>query len=363
VADDIAPLLDAYDADFKLHEGLAEKLKALLEELIETKALRVHSVTARVKDREDFEKKVRGAQPGYAALCDVTDVIGLRVITHFPDEVDAVAQVIEDEFDIDVDNSTDKRATIDPDRFGYASLHYVATLPLERLLTEWKKYRECVFEIQIRSILQHAWAEIEHDLGYKSPEAIPRHIRRRFARLAGVLELADDEFKAIRDELAAYGHRLEADLKKTPETVFIDQDSILTYIQTSPRVADLDRRMADALGAAIDGEILTHWTEMRAKAAILVGFSTIAALDNWLTANGEFVVAFGKTLASGALTPLPAGVSVDYASHACAALPLSVEHVSAYLSAAGYSSKAAQPIINAIQEAAKTRPLPQPPTP
>jgi putative GTP pyrophosphokinase len=223
-----------------------------------------------------------------------------------------------------------------------------------------------VFEIQIRSILQHAWAEIEHDLGYKSAEAIPRHIRRRFARLAGVLELADDEFGAIRDDLAAYANRLTSDVQEKPESVFIDRDSLETYIRTSERVADLDRRLAEACDVEVDSDVGANWTEVRARAAAFVGFSTISALDNWLERHGDFVIAFGKTFTSPGGKFVP-GASAAYALHVCAGLPSSVDRVSRYLETAGYEGAAAlsdraQRIIDAVQEAARTHPLPNPPT-
>lgn len=54
------------------------------------------------------------------------------------------------------------------------------------------------FEVQMRSILQHAWANMNHDTGYKSGVEIPRVYMRNMSRLAGMLELVDDEFSRIR---------------------------------------------------------------------------------------------------------------------------------------------------------------------
>lgn len=83
---------------------------------------------------------------------------------------------------------------MEPDRFGYCSVHYVVEMSQKRLnLYEHQAYEGLKCEIQIRSVLQHAWAEIEHDLGYKSEIAIPKRIRRNFSRLAGLLEIADKE--------------------------------------------------------------------------------------------------------------------------------------------------------------------------
>ncbi|MCQ5042062.1 hypothetical protein NE654_13385, partial [Akkermansia muciniphila] len=73
----------------------------------------------------------------------------------------------ENEFIIDRDISIDKRKSLDPKRFGYRSLHYVVHIdPKYVKAQEYHKYHNLKLEIQISSILQYTWAEIEHDLGY-----------------------------------------------------------------------------------------------------------------------------------------------------------------------------------------------------
>ncbi|MBT7630134.1 MAG: hypothetical protein HN597_10600 [Desulfobacula sp.] len=83
----------------------------------------------------------------------------------------------------------------------YASIHYLIRLTDDRTkLLEYKRFKNLIAEIQVRTILQHAWAEIEHDIQYKSIDTIPVEIHRRFMSLAGMLEIADREFQAIQDE-------------------------------------------------------------------------------------------------------------------------------------------------------------------
>jgi ppGpp synthetase/RelA/SpoT-type nucleotidyltranferase len=78
------------------------------------------------------------------------------------------------------------------ERFGYQSIHYLVQVSEARVaLAEYARYRAMIAEIQVRTILQHAWAEIEHDIQYKSSVAMPSVIRRRFMSLAGLLEIAD----------------------------------------------------------------------------------------------------------------------------------------------------------------------------
>jgi putative GTP pyrophosphokinase len=104
----------------------------------------------------------------------VTDLVGARVITYFADDVDRVARIIRnlDNFEIDPRNSVDKRRALQADQFGYQSLHLVALLSKRRIFTENREFEGLKIEIQIRSLLQHTWAEIEHAY-YKAERTLP----------------------------------------------------------------------------------------------------------------------------------------------------------------------------------------------
>ena len=198
-------LTTEYAADIESYRRMSATVAELLSRVLVGERIVVHSITHRCKAIESLEKKVGRSDKAYASLSQITDLAGVRVITYFASDVDKVARIVEREFEIDTPNSIDKRASLDPDRFGYQSLHYVASLNAPRgALIEYRDFSGKKFELQIRSILQHAWAEIEHDLGYKSASGVPREIRRRFARVAGLLEIADDEFSSLREELQRY---------------------------------------------------------------------------------------------------------------------------------------------------------------
>ncbi|HEV7673377.1 MAG TPA: RelA/SpoT domain-containing protein [Candidatus Angelobacter sp.] len=170
-------ILKEYDAGISLFGDFKASCQRLVAELLRLEGVTVHSVHARVKERPKLQEKLGREGKNYRSLKDVTDIIGVRVITHFEDEVDKIGALIEREFVIDTDKSVDKRKLLDPDRFGYLSLHYICSLSQDRIrLAENRRFRELACEIQIRSILQHAWAEIEHDLGYKSGHGIPSPI-------------------------------------------------------------------------------------------------------------------------------------------------------------------------------------------
>ena len=186
-----------------------------------------------MKDPESLKKKIYIIEKNYdKALHEITDLAGVRVITYFPKDIDKIVGIIEKEFKIDPEKSIDKRKTSDPSIFGYASVHLVVEFSLERVkLSEYSLFKDMKCEIQVRTILQHAWAEIEHDIVYKSTEDIPFELRRRFSSLAGMLEVADREFESIRQDEMKVRKRIEVTIEKDNIDIPINLDSIRFYLE------------------------------------------------------------------------------------------------------------------------------------
>ncbi len=103
-------------------------------------------------------------------------------------------------------------------------------------LTEYSSYSNIKFEIQIRSILQHSWAEIEHDLGYKGEFEIPDIAKRTFYRLSALLEIADVEFVRLKEIILRYEKEVTAEIVKDKTEVPIDKASLLAYIHQSEEI-------------------------------------------------------------------------------------------------------------------------------
>jgi putative GTP pyrophosphokinase len=198
--------ISAYLRVQPFYEDLAGVIARLIQECLKKRRVKVHSVQHRAKDAGSFGRKAAipsEVDPERAKyndpLRDITDLAGVRVITHFPGTLTDIDQLLSDEFDI-LERSDKGVELIEDDKFGYQSIHYLVRLKPERVrLAEYERYEQAVAEVQVRTILQHAWAEIEHDIQYKSSKAIPSEIRRRFMALAGMLEIADREFQAIQD--------------------------------------------------------------------------------------------------------------------------------------------------------------------
>lgn len=189
---------------------VAEATGRVIEQAIKSRGIQVHSVQFRSKAPASFGRKASKPsdedplQPKYRnPLQEITDLSATRIITFFPKTIEKIDAVLQEEFEI-LERSDKAEDLLEEERFGYQSVHYLVRLSKARAgLAEYQRFAGATTEVQVRTILQHAWAEIEHDIQYKSSAAIPRDIRRRFMALAGMLELADREFQAIQDQDAA----------------------------------------------------------------------------------------------------------------------------------------------------------------
>jgi putative GTP pyrophosphokinase len=225
-------ILNKYSEDINLYSSCRERIVLLIKDLLGESKIQVHTIESRTKDLDSLSKKI-DKKDKYLDLKEITDLVGIRVITYLESDVDKIDNIIRKEFEIDEDNSIDKRK-LETNQFGYRSLHIVANLNRKRCqLSEYKKYDSIKFEIQIRSILQHAWAEIEHDLGYKGKSALPETQVRNFNRLAALLETADIEFDRLKDSLTKYENEVPELINSEPEKVTINQDSLRSFTLSS----------------------------------------------------------------------------------------------------------------------------------
>ena len=275
------------------YEQYTTKLHELVDYLIEESDIQIHSVSSRTKDTDNLYEKIKRKGDKYNKLSDITDLSGIRIICYLSDQVDKVADIIEKNFIILNELSIDKRKTLDPDKFGYLSLHFVVKLSEDRSkLLEYKRFKDFYCEIQIRSILQHAWAEIEHDLGYKSTIEIPRDVQRRFYRLAGLLELADDEFNRIKSEVEQYSAEIDANILKKPEEILIDKVSLKHFIINSQIVKHLDEIIASNANSRLHENVYDLSGYIRQIAYFNI--KTIDDLEKTIENNKEKIISFTK---------------------------------------------------------------------
>ncbi|CAM3840175.1 GTP pyrophosphokinase family protein [Deinococcus frigens] len=351
------PLVTAYQAREVQYAALRDVALAHTTQLIGEAGLKIHNITGRLKRPASLADKLRRKPGRYRTLEDVTDLVAVRVITYFESDVAAVSRLLEAHHEINWEHSVDKSMMHDPDRFGYMGVHYVVKVPpgIEQFTPHISEPPQH-YEVQIRSILQHAWAEIEHDLGYKNREAVPREVQRRFYRLAGLLEMADEEFMALDRLSRDYAETLPERVQAEPDSVFIDAQSIGHLLGVSP-VRDLDEAVAAALGVPL----LTRWPdpERPQRLATLlhyVGVHSVGALLGELRRNRGDILDFAARLMPRLPEAwLPAGGArpgtalVNHALlRACANTSLNPQEIIAALDISGVLS--AQQLVDSVLE-------------
>ncbi len=230
------PVVEQYKNIRPFYESFTSKLHQLLEELIDSCGIDIVIMESRTKDIDGFQEKIGRDDKNYSdPVNEITDLSGLRIITYYSKDVDTICKLISKEFVIDKGNSVDKRKITEEDRFGYQSTHLVVSLNENRAkLSEWAAYSSFRAEIQVRSVLQHSWAAIDHKLRYKTEESIPVYLKRKLYRLSALLELADEEFEAIREISGKKVAKIKSDLQLSKLNIPIDRDSFQSYIDNSP---------------------------------------------------------------------------------------------------------------------------------
>ncbi len=229
-------ILDEYRERLPVLNKIREVVHDILQRTLEENDMAVTAIEGRVKTEKSLAGKLELKGSKYRTLDDITDIVGMRIITFFSDEVDKIAALVERMFEIDWDNSVDKRKMLEIDRFGYMSLHYICRIP--KTLYEDPQQpliNQIRFELQMRTALQHVWANMQHDTGYKSEVEIPMEYQRSLNRLAGILELADEQFSLIRKEINDYRRNVQSLVASGNfDEVPLNGDTFRSYCELQP---------------------------------------------------------------------------------------------------------------------------------
>lgn len=159
---------------------------------------RVDKIDTRPKAPQRFLEKcdrMEGDRLKYSdPLNEIQDQIGARIVTYYLGDVDRIASVVRSYY------SHVEEQQVEPDsetEFSYVGRHFILFIPDEIRTVERRALLPVFFELQIKTLFQHAWAEAEHDLNYKAVKELTVQDKRLVAFSAAQAWGADREFDAL----------------------------------------------------------------------------------------------------------------------------------------------------------------------
>lgn len=205
----IEALEELYNHRFsEVLEPLALQLRERVEELIQDLP-RIDKVASRAKSVESFIEKAaeeEDDQPKYSdPIHQIQDQIGVRIVTHYLSDREDVSRKVMDYF-----NPIEEKHIVpeSPKEFDYEAMHFILLVPRDFHLPEFPdEHRPTCFELQIKTLFQHAWAESEHDLAYKPLEDLPSDQRRKVAFVAAQAWGADHILDGLVEEIGKPNER------------------------------------------------------------------------------------------------------------------------------------------------------------
>ena len=189
----------SYVEKLSLYEEYASRIRNLVQDLIEREGVEFHTIEGWAKTPRDL---IRSLSTGEEESLAGVDLVTIRVLLRFPEDVYRVEKVVQAEFDVDETRSVPSSGLEDPFRFGYPSVVYTLGLSENRsILREWEKYRDLSFCLELRTMLQEAWATIAPKVNLNVGEIAEKKLKRKLVRLAALLEEADEGFLSLMEEV------------------------------------------------------------------------------------------------------------------------------------------------------------------
>lgn len=212
------------------YEKLSEEVAYILSKQLRTLGVEYAAITYRAKALDSFCDKI--IRKNYnRPLEEITDFAGVRIVYLYLADCPKLEKIIEKEFTII--EKIDKVDKADPDRFGYGALHYLVRLGKTSSGARYDDLKDLICEIQVRTVLQDAWALVAHHLSYKQESDVPKEIRRKLHALSGLFETADDQFDRLRAARQEYKGRVRKEIEQQEDKSLdreIDLDNLTEFL-------------------------------------------------------------------------------------------------------------------------------------
>ncbi|MFH8975730.1 GTP pyrophosphokinase family protein [Streptomyces sp. NPDC017890] len=228
-----------------------EILHCLQKEFSAPQSVKIHSITARIKTIDSFLEKV--IRKSYASPFEqAEDIVGARVVCLFLADLSSIKDALRKTFD--VISEEDKVNEGEVSSFGYMSHHFICRLSSAHSGPRYDTIKGIRFEVQVRTILMDAWANISHYLAYKNEESIPADLVRDFHALSGLLYVADRQFQNLNRDAVHSAVQAEHDIIRSRD--------ILSSAINADTVAALFRRQQPDRTRASEKDIAEFISEL-----------------------------------------------------------------------------------------------------
>lgn len=238
-----------------IYEGFSQNLISLFRGILDANNIRFHLIEGRAKEIESFENKIELKKGKYNnPLTEIMDLCGVRIIVYYQTDIDKIDSLIRENFNVNLEHSVDKSTILKSNEFGYLSNHYIIKInSIRSKLPEWVKYSDLNAEIQLRTVLQHSWAAISHELEYKSKFDIPDLLKRKLFRLAGLFELADEQFVQVKQKQLDLAKAIESKEDYENVSVYneINLDTIRNYFENNITIVNQYSEIGENAGFQI----------------------------------------------------------------------------------------------------------------
>ncbi|HEY0083643.1 MAG TPA: hypothetical protein VGB61_12695, partial [Pyrinomonadaceae bacterium] len=227
--DENPQIIRAFIEKHPQYEHLCNEVAYILSKRMKESGVQYSAITSRAKTLKSFAEKLTRKHYD-EPLNDVTDLAGVRLVFLYRSDRPTIEKIIESDFD--VVEKIDKVEAQEADRFGYGALHYLVRLGRKLSGARYEDLKGMICEIQVRTVLQDAWAIIDHHLSYKQESDVPKFLRRKLNSLSGLFETADDQFDRVRDDREEYIKTIKGQLrgKDFPVDQEMNLDTFSEYV-------------------------------------------------------------------------------------------------------------------------------------
>lgn len=273
-------LLKNFFSTKEIYESLITEIIYILKEQLQFHEVKFSSVHGRIKTIESFLEKIERKNYNNPFI-DITDIAGVRLVYVYKNDLELIENIIQDSFNII--ERVDQSESYSADQFGYESIHYLLKLNNKFSGPRYDNLKNYTCELQIRTILQDAWAIVSHHIEYKKKSSAPKQLSKDLHALAGTFEIVDAHLVKLREDRNNYLKKIQSEQPYKLLQEEINRESLLEYLKQ--KFPDME------LVASDDKElIINSFPSMLKK----YNLKNILDIENILKATEKARIAFNE---------------------------------------------------------------------